>query len=199
MIGIDQIIYFLLDAVTILIVVTVFEFSKALMSTLQGDKLPGNQGMLTLNPFKFFEPIGFILFLMCGYGWGNPVETSSRYYKNKKRGILITYVMPIIICVVFAVAVNICAALLALAGNAGYISYAVLFLGIMAKNFAAIAVFNLLPVYPMAGSNIIRCFLNPNQAIAYSQYEKPLQIFIVFLLVLGLLPRVLDVVVNIIV
>ncbi len=199
MIGIDQIIYFLLNAVTIMIVVTVFEFSKALMSTLQGDKLPKNQGMLTLNPFKFFEPIGFILFLICGYGWGSPVETSSRYYKNKKRGILITYVTPIVICVVLAVAVNICAALLALIGNAGYISYAVLFLGIMAKNFAAIAVFNLLPVYPMAGSNIIRCFLSPNQAIAYSQYEKPIQIFIVFLLVLGLLPRVLDVIVNIIV
>lgn len=197
-IGIDQIIYYLLNALTILAVITVFEFLKALMSTLQGDKVPENQGMLTLNPLKFFEPIGFIIFFICGYGWGNPVETSSRYYKNRKRGILITYLTPIVLCIVLAVAVNICAALLnrTLSGSG---RYAVLFLGLLAKNFASIAVFNILPVYPMAGSSIIRCFLKPNQAIAYAGYEKPLQILIVFLLLLGFLSRILDVIVNIIV
>lgn len=194
-IGLNQIIYYVINAVTIIIAITVFEFTKALLSTLQGDAMPKNQGKLTLNPLKFFEPIGFLIFLFCGYGWGNPVETSSRNYKNKKRGILITYVTPIVICIilamVFKVVLNIAAAL-----NTDYLTLIPAFLS---RNLAAIAVFNIIPVYPMAGSNIIRCFLNPNQAVSYSQYEKPLQILVVFLLLLGILSKPLNAIVNILV
>ena len=37
-----------------------------------------SQGQETLNPFKHFDPNGFLIMLYsCGYGWGKPVETSS--------------------------------------------------------------------------------------------------------------------------
>ena len=192
----DIIIYYLINAVTIIIVTTLFEFIKASVSTLQGDTLPKNQGKLTLNPVKSFEPIGFLLFLFTGYGWSNPTETSSRNYKDRKIGTIITYTAPILISVILAIVFKAITNMVQDTIILGYLSTALYYL---ARNFAAIAVFNILPVYPMCGSWILRCFLSPNSAIKYGQYEKPLQIAVIFFILLGWITPILNYVVNIIV
>lgn len=192
----DIIIYYLINAVNIIIVTTLFEFIKASVSTLQGDTLPKNQGKLTLNPVKSFEPIGFLLFLFTGYGWANPTETSSRNYKDRKIGTIITYTAPILISVILAIVFKAITNMVQDTIILGYLSTALYYL---ARNFAAIAVFNILPVYPMCGSWILRCFLSPNSAIKYGQYEKPLQIAVIFFILLGWITPILNYVVNIIV
>lgn len=194
----DTLIYFVLEAITIIIVTTLFEYMKAFLSTIQGDTVPKSMGKLTLNPVKHFEPIGFLLFLYSGYGWANPVETSSRSYKDKKTGTIITYLVPIIVFIILAVLIKIIMNIVMVANN-GAMMYLNVFLAYLSKNFAAVAVFNIIPVYPMSGSWLIRCILNPNQAIKYAQYEKPLQIIVMFLLVLGVLTPVLNTIVNFIV
>lgn len=194
----DTLIYLVLEAITIIIVTTLFEYMKAFLSTIQGDTVPKSMGKLTLNPVKHFEPIGFLLFLYSGYGWANPVETSSRNYKDKKTGTIITYLVPIIVFIILAVLIKIIMNIVMIANN-GAMMYLNVFLAYLSRNFAAVAVFNIIPVYPMSGSWLIRCILNPNQAIKYAQYEKPLQIIVMFLLVLGLLSSVLDPIVNFIV
>ena len=193
-----MLIYYCIDAVAIVIVTTLFEFLKALISTVQGDSVPKNAGKLTLNPIKHFEPIGFLLFLFSGYGWAAPVETSARNYKDKKTGTVITYLVPMIIFVILAVLIKMVMNI-AVLSDAGVMGYVSLFLALLSRNFAAVAVFNIIPVYPMSGSRIIICMLSPNQAIKYGQYEKPLQVLIMFLLVIGVLTPVLDAVVNFIV
>lgn len=190
----DTIFYYVMNAVSIIIVTTLFEYTKAVTSTMQGDSVPKNTGKLTLNPAKHFEPIGFLLFLFTGYGWANPVETSSRNYKERKTGTLITYLTPIVAAVILAMVLNVIVSMMS--GVNDLTKYIRLFTALISKNFAAIAVFNLIPVYPMNGSWIIRCILNPNQAIKYGQYEKPLQILIIFMLLLGWLTPVLDAIVN---
>lgn len=190
----DTIFYYVMNAVSIIIVTTLFEYTKAVASTMQGDSVPKNTGKLTLNPAKHFEPIGFLLFLFTGYGWANPVETSSRNYKERKTGTLITYLTPIVVAVILAMVLNVIVSMMSNVND--LTKYIRLFTALISKNFAAIAVFNLIPVYPMNGSWIIRCILNPNQAIKYGQYEKPLQILIIFMLLLGWLTPVLDAIVN---
>lgn len=190
----DTIFYYVMNAVSIIIVTTLFEYTKAVTSTMQGDSVPKNTGKLTLNPAKHFEPIGFLLFLFTGYGWANPVETSSRNYKERKTGTLITYLTPIVVAVILAMVLNVIVSMMS--GVNDLTKYIRLFTALISKNFAAIAVFNLIPVYPMNGSWIIRCILNPNQAIEYGQYEKPIQILIIFMLLLGWLTPVLDAIVN---
>lgn len=194
----DILIYYAFEAVTIIMVTTLFEFMKAFLSTKQGDTVPKNMGKLTLNPAKHFEPIGFLLFLFSGYGWANPVETSSRNYKDRKTGTVITYLVPIIVFIILAVIIKIIMNI-AIIADMGAMGYVNLFLALLSRNLAAVAVFNIIPVYPMSGSWLIRCILNPNQAIKYAQYEKPLQIIIMFLLVLGVLTPVLNTIVGFIV
>ena len=44
----------------------IHEMVKALISTAQGDPAPRRHGFLTANPFKYFEPIGFIFIMVFG-------------------------------------------------------------------------------------------------------------------------------------
>ena len=81
--------YFMMLLVSIpaiFIATTAHEFTRAAVSSALGDNYPKSQGRLTLNPFKHFEPIGFLLLLYSGgFGWGRPVDTSALYYKQKTR------------------------------------------------------------------------------------------------------------------
>lgn len=52
------------------------EACHAYMATSLGDPLPGRQGRTTLNPLAHLEPLGTILMLFVGFGWGKPVESN---------------------------------------------------------------------------------------------------------------------------
>lgn len=180
--------------VGILICVTVFEFLKAAVSTVQGDTVPKNRGWLTLNPVKFFEPIGFFLFLFYGFGWGHSAETSSVMYKDRKKGTLMTYGLPIVICFLLGVLLAKVALLINITSD--MLGYVVLFINMLAVYFINIAVFNIIPLTPMAGSKLLKVFLSPNAAISFTQNEKLFQMIFMFLWFLGYVPSLLQVVVS---
>lgn len=183
--------------IAIFIVTDIFEFTKALASTLMGDKLPKSQGRLTLNPIKHFEPIGFLLFVFTGMGWGKPVETSMVGYKSKRAGTLVTYITPIVVSLIFAGLIKIALVFLAVFfADVMWADYFMTFLGTLRHYFVIIAVFNLIPVYPLCGNRILRCFLSPNAQIRMSQNEKLYQTVFIFLWLLGLVSPVVNFVAN---
>jgi Zn-dependent protease len=63
-------------AVTLVIAITVHEFAHAYAADRLGDPTPRMQGRLTLNPLKHLDPLGSILFIITGFGWGRPVLTN---------------------------------------------------------------------------------------------------------------------------
>ncbi|MDR2650150.1 MAG: hypothetical protein LBB94_10605, partial [Clostridiales bacterium] len=79
---------------------TIHDYFKALVSYRLGDPYPKLHGRLRAS--NHLEPVGFLLALVYGYGWGLPVNTSNIYYKNRKLGTLITYAAPSIINLLFA-------------------------------------------------------------------------------------------------
>jgi Zn-dependent protease len=169
-----------LECVGILLATTIFEFSKAFVSTKLGDVKPKQDGRLTLNPFKHFEPIGFLLFLFFGYGWGKPVVTSAIYYKDRDKGNILTYGLPVIIILALG-------ELLYLASKLTPFPLLSVAISIAARSFIHLAVFNIIPVYPMSGSYVLKSLIGLNNAMKYAQYEKIVQIAVVFLLLVGYL------------
>lgn len=191
----EDIVLFLMQITAILIVLDVFEFTKALASTVQGDAMPKSTGGLTLNPFKHFEPVGFMLLLFAGLGWGKPVQTSQVSYKDKRRGNLVTYGTPIVVCLALSLSIKVLmGGLIIFFNGAEWAEWANLFLATLREYFIQIAVINLIPVYPFSGNRLIRCFLSPNAQVRYSQNEKMYQMILIFLLLLGLVSPVISVV-----
>lgn len=183
----------------------IHEYTKAAVSTAQGDPTPRTRGFLTLNPFKFIEPIGFLMMLFFnGFGWGQPVPTASLHYKNRRKSTLITYLTPIAVNLIIGVlSVMLLSALVdgtpeaflfaremflrSAVWDANAIALIVLFA--FAQCNVLLALFNLLPVHPLAMSKILPLFVHADTIVKLNHYEKPLQIGLILLLVFGLIGR----------
>jgi Zn-dependent protease len=72
----------------ILISLTIHEFSHGMMAHLLGDDTAKNQGRLTFNPLKHLDPVGVVFFLIMHFGWAKPVPVDPRNLKDPHRDML---------------------------------------------------------------------------------------------------------------
>lgn len=170
----------LLGIPAIMLATTIHEFTRAAVSTALGDKIPKEEGRLTINPLNHFEPIGMLIMLVNGFGWGRPVNTSSLYYKDRKKGVLITAISPTVANLVFAVI----AAFLVSIFQDNYL-LRVFLVQFSHFNFCLV-VYNLLPVSPMDCVKVLSVTIPANSYFKLIQYEKVIQMVFLFVLFLGL-------------
>ena len=165
----------------IIVATTLHEFTRAAVSTALGDTLPKNRGRLTLNPVKSFEPIGFLIMLATGFGWGRPVHTSAIYYKDRKKGILLTAILPSVVNLAIA------PVFLYLSNNvAVYNIYLAFLFSSMYKYNLTLAVYNLAPMAPMDCVKVLSVVLPANKYYKFVQYEKMIQMICLLLLFMGI-------------
>ena len=79
--------------IILILSVAVHEFGHAFIADRLGDRLPRQQGRVTLNPLAHADPIGtlllpgMVLFATqghsMGFGWGKPVQTLPNAYTRK--------------------------------------------------------------------------------------------------------------------
>lgn len=62
------------------------EFAHAFIAYRMGDHTPKLQGRLTLDPLAHVDWIGFIMFLVFGFGWAKPVQVTPSNFRNRKLG-----------------------------------------------------------------------------------------------------------------
>ncbi len=64
-------------AVALITGIAFHEFSHAWAANELGDNTAARQGRLTLNPIKHLDPMGTVLMLMVGFGWGKPTPVAD--------------------------------------------------------------------------------------------------------------------------
>jgi Zn-dependent protease len=69
----------------IVIGITFHEFMHAYSAYKLGDQTPKAQGRVTLNPLKHIDPIGLVILIFVGFGWGKPVQVNPYAFKGNKR------------------------------------------------------------------------------------------------------------------
>ncbi len=62
--------------VSVVIAITVHEFSHAFIACILGDRTAQHQRRLTLNPLRHLDPLGAGMLLVVGFGWGRPVPVN---------------------------------------------------------------------------------------------------------------------------
>jgi len=62
--------------ITLVIAITVHEFAHARVADLYGDTTPRMNGRVTLNPLVHLDPIGSLMIIFAGFGWGRPVPVN---------------------------------------------------------------------------------------------------------------------------
>ncbi len=66
---------------------SIHEFMHATVAVWLGDPTPRNMGRVTLNPIAHMDPVGTILLLTAGFGWGKPVmynPSNLHRFKNHR-------------------------------------------------------------------------------------------------------------------
>ncbi len=150
----------LLNPVTILAILlalTVHEAAHAWVAKKLGDPTAEMEGRITLNPLAHLDPMGTVLFLLVGFGWGRPVPVDPRNFRNPVRDNAIVALAGPVSNLVIACACMAGLMLLpeAVVGQGAGLRLLKLFLqSSLALNLALMA-FNLLPVAPLDGSKAV--------------------------------------------
>ena len=143
----------------ILIGLTVHEWAHAYAAYRLGDPTSKNLGRMTLNPLAHIDPIGFVMLLLVGFGWAKPVPVTPRNFKNYRRDDIIVSLAGIAtnLIVAFLFSFVYVAGILkwGLATNEAFMSI----IGSIISINLTLAVFNLIPIYPLDGSHVAESLL----------------------------------------
>lgn len=143
----------------IVIGITIHEFSHALAGYIQGDMTAKNEGRLTLNPMSHLDPMGSIMLLLAGFGWGRPTPYNPYNLKNQKYGPLIVALFgPLSNLIGAIVSIGI---LIAIGNSLPPNNLLILFLTYLFLVNVMLMLFNLLPIPPLDGSQIVFTLLPP--------------------------------------
>jgi Zn-dependent protease len=179
--------------VALLVAITVHEFSHALVAYRLGDTTAKRMGRLTLNPIAHLDPMGTIMLLLVGFGWGKPVPINPYFLRNwgLSGTALVSAAGPLSNFVT--------AALFAIPIRAGVMTWhspgRLSLLGRGPEGFLAdilvlvifyniiLGAFNLLPISPLDGFKIVLGILPREMGNAFSRLE-PYGPFILLLLIM---------------
>ncbi len=180
----------------IIIGLTVHEWAHAFAADKLGDPTAKNLGRMTLNPFAHIDLFGFFCLLVVGFGWAKPVPVNPRNFKNYRRDDIIVSLAGIAMNLVVAFFATILFYFGVYRWNLGSNeAFYTIFLSIVTINLS-LAVFNLLPIYPLDGSHVFESLFMryiPKFFMFLRQYG---QYILIALLVSGLVSTVLGTVVG---
>ncbi|MDR2088017.1 MAG: site-2 protease family protein [Clostridiales Family XIII bacterium] len=140
--------------------ISAHEFAHAKAADMLGDPTPRMQGRVTLNPFKHFDLIGLIALLLIGFGWGKPVQISPHNFRNVRRASFIVAIAGVAMNFVLAfLFFGLCSTVMTVAYRSGLSPRLIGALDPILENIVvmnlALMIFNLLPVPPLDGFNIV--------------------------------------------
>ena len=133
------------------------EFAHAWMAFRLGDNTAARLGRLTLNPIAHLDLVGSIALLFMGFGWAKPVPVDSRLLKNPREDMVKVAAAGPISNLLLAVIAALCLRLLF--GTELLTGPIKSFILIFMQINITLAVFNLLPVSPLDGSQILSPFI----------------------------------------
>jgi len=175
----QQPVVFFLVVGALIVSLSIHEFSHAKVADILGDDTARLLGRVTLDPRAHLDPIGSLLLLVAGFGWGKPVPFNPINLQNPKRdAALIAFAGPLSNLLL----AGILSILIRFVGDDSIIGaflYFTIFYNIV------LGVFNLLPIHPLDGFKVVGGFLPPNLYIQWMQLAQYGVYFLLILIVTG--------------
>lgn len=181
--------------ISILIAISVHEWAHAFIANRLGDPTAERQGRLTLNPVAHIDLIGALMFLIVGFGWAKPVPVDPSYFRHPRRDMALTALAGPFSNLILALITFFGLAILAdgelhsvmdLLGRSPSSSLGMeVVLQILKSSLfvnLALMAFNLFPIAPLDGSNIVRMFVPYRLTDRYEDFVRIGPFILLFLL-----------------
>ena len=176
----------------------VHEWAHAWVAYELGDDTAARRGRLTLNPLAHIDPIGSLMLLIAGFGWGKPVPINPYRLRGNLR------VSRALVSVAGPFSNFVLAMLAAIPFRMGWLDgdittasfiFADILLDFIWINLI-LAVFNLLPIPPLDGSRVLAALVPSRWARVLEQIERMgagvLMILVFVLMMSGLVGRIIE-------
>ncbi len=167
----------------ILFALTIHEYCHAWTANRLGDPTARLQGRLSLNPIAHLDLFGTICFVLAGFGWGKPVPVNPYNFKNPRKGdMLVSFAGPasnfisaFVLSIIFR-----------LVYEFGILpSYLNMMLLFSIKISLLLAFFNLIPLFPLDGSHILKGLLPYEYVASYENLSRYSPFILLGLVLLG--------------
>lgn len=176
---------FLIVFGSLIITLTIHEFAHAFVADKLGDPTARLQGRLSLNPKVHLDPVGTLMLVLFGFGWGKPVMFDPYNLKNPRRdAALISLAGP---------ASNIALALILsflvrLIGNPfSSLAFLTSILTLIIFYNLLLAFFNLIPIHPLDGGKIFIGLLPAKDVEEADSFLRRYGLIILILLIFPIL------------
>jgi len=180
-----------------LIALVVHEYAHAWMAYRFGDTTSEYQGRLTLNPAAHIDPLGTIAFPLLSivtgssifFGWAKPVPIDTTRFSHYRKGLFwVSFAGPLsnLILGLFTAFALVGFQVFVPASFGFYEGLQAMLFSLLLLNFS-LAIFNLIPIPPLDGSNIVLSFLSDNAARQYMALQQYSFFFLLFLMFSGAL------------
>jgi len=176
----------LIAAPAILFSLTVHEFSHAYIAYRFGDNTARDMGRLTLNPLAHLDLFGTLMMFLSGFrfGWAKPVPINPYNLRNPRvADIWISVAGPtsnLLLGFIFGFFFR-----SAYAGNLNLPPGVVQFLFFSVMINVSLAFFNLIPLFPLDGSHILKSLLPARFEIPLMEFERFAPFVLMFLIIIG--------------
>ena len=156
---------FISYAIILLISLPAHELAHAAMATAFGDPTPRAQGRLSFDPLRHLDPFGSLMLLVAGFGWAKPVQVDPYVLRRRSSAALalVSAAGP---------ATNL---LLALLGSLLFRLHILSLYWVYSSSFPSagqffstfvlinlvLMLFNLIPIAPLDGEEVLAFFLPP--------------------------------------
>lgn len=171
----------------VFIAIPFHEFAHAYVAKKQGDYTAVAYKRCTPKALAHFDLVGFLMMFLFRFGWAKPVPVNPNNFKNGRKsqflvsvaGVVMNLLLGIFFLFIYMLILKIDDSFYE-RSNYGYMLYNFLQLSV-SLNFG-LAIFNLLPIYPFDGYNIIDSMCRYDNAYLRfaKRYSSILLILIIF-------------------
>ena len=170
---------------------TIHETAHAVTADWFGDPTARRLGRISLNPAVHIDPVGSLLLPLVGilaggfvFGWAKPVPVNPANLKNHRRDFLVIAAAGPASNIFLAVAASLLLGAVpdGLGATGGATGVLATFGFTMLQLNVLLAVFNMLPVAPLDGGNVLAGLLPESLAAGYDRLVRPYGFIILMVL-----------------
>jgi len=174
--------------ITLVVALTFHEFAHAWVAKMFGDDTAERAGRLTLNPLAHLDPIGSLMLIFVGFGWAKPVPINPYAIRRSGKaalllvsiaGPLANFFLAILAAIplrlnLFPVQVT----------SSNVLPTPFMFLYYFLFTNLALMIFNLLPIPPLDGHEILSFLLPADLAASWERFGSQYGIYILITLLM---------------
>lgn len=175
--------------IVVLVGMTVHEFAHNYIAWRMGDPNPARNGRLTLNPLVHINWIGFLMFVFIGFGilGSAPISPYSMPVENRRwRWLAAVAAGPLsnlLLAIIFAIIIRIIGVNVVFGTNfVGELLLQMVYWNVL------LFVFNLIPLFPIDGWQIVLALLPPDLASTWQRHAQTTQLVFFGLILLSFVP-----------